>query len=261
LRWVFAAFAWLAPSAAHAQQAVIQLPSADITPERQFFFMHESQLRVWGAQPFWSGTYFLTFGLGHHTELAATVFDLGVNTEGTPGNTALALGFKSVIPLFRREAPTLELSLISGAMSLTSLVNGRWGGWMYAMPSFRVPLLRTRLAAGVSYATEQLYGPGTNTFSFVASFEQPIPGIYGLSLVGEWFSGSHELGNLTVGATWHPNPTLILVLGWKVPTRDASFHIDEQAVVAEVGFFFPRIGAPPRPRSNETPTQHSEQHH
>jgi hypothetical protein len=249
------------PSSAHAQQAVVQLPSADLTPERQFFFMHESQLRLWGSQPFWSGTYFLTFGLGHHTELAATVFDLGVNTEGTTGNTALALGFKSVIPLFRREAPALEFSLITGAMSLTSLVNGRWGGWMYAMPSLRLPLLRTRLAAGVSYATEQLYGPGVNTFSFVASLEQPIPWVYGLSLVSEWFSGSHELSSLTVGAAWHPNPSLIFVLGWKIPTRDAYFHIDEQAFVAEVGFFFPRIGASPRPQGHEPSLRRSEQSH
>ncbi len=61
--------------AAHAQQAIVTMPSADVTGPRQLFFMHESQVRVWGDRPYWAGTYFLTYGLGYGTELAATVFD------------------------------------------------------------------------------------------------------------------------------------------------------------------------------------------
>ncbi len=234
----------LSARTATAQQAIISMPSADITGPRQFFLMHESQLRLWGARRYWAGTYFLTYGLGYGTELAATLFDLGVNYDGSIGNTTLALGFKSGVRLFTQSAPAWQFQISFGAMAMVSLVNRGVGTWMYALQSFRLPVLRTRLGIGVSYATEQLYGTGYNQLSAMASIEQPlpIPRVSGLSLVAEWFSGSHELSNFILGLTWHPTPTWIFVLGWKVPTRDAVFHIDEQALVAEVGAFFPTIG-------------------
>ncbi len=243
---LFAALSLFATSAS-AQQAIITMPAADTTAERQFFFMHETQARFWGPSPYWSGTYFLTYGIGSHTELAVTLFDLGVDRRGALyGNATLAAGFKSVIPL-APNAPHLELGLITGAMALSSLRDGSFGGWMYAIPTIRIPHLRTRLSLGVSYASEQLYGSGYNQFSLAASIEQPIPipRIRGLNLVAEWFSGSHELSNLILGATWHLHPALILVLGWKIPTRDQYFHLHEQALVAEVGVYFPRIGPGP----------------
>ncbi|MFO0628833.1 MAG: hypothetical protein U0325_24880 [Polyangiales bacterium] len=238
--------AWLACPArvAHAQQAIVTMPSADITGPRQLFFMHESQLRPWGGRPYWAGTYFLTYGLGYGTELAATVFDQGVYPNGGTGNTSLALGFKSAVRLFSREAPTWQLQLTFGAMAVTSLNDGSVGGWIYALHSLRLPALRTRLAVGVSYATEQLYGPGVREFSLIASIEQPlpIPGVRGLSFVAEWFSGQHELSNFIFGLTWHPNPTWIFVLGWKIPTRYNTVDVNDMAAVAEVGFFLPPFG-------------------
>lgn len=230
---------------ASAQQAIVTMPSADVTPERRFFFMHETQARAWGPRRYWAGTYFLTFGVGYETELAATVFDQGAYGPGEGANTSLALGFKSAAPLFRARYPALELRLNFGAMAMVSLVGRGVGHWLYVIPSVRLPVLQTRLAVGVSHASEQFYGPGYNRLSFVASIEQPIAPIRGLSLVAEWFSGTHELANLIVGATWHPNPTWIFVLGWKIPTRYSTFSVDDMAVVAEVGVFFPRIGPPP----------------
>lgn len=224
------------------------MPAADTTAERQFFLMHESQARFWGSSPYWSGTYFLTYGVGSDTELALTLFDAGLDRNGSLyGNTTLAAGFKTVAPLTGPSLRSLELGLITGAMALLSLRDRTAGAWLYAIPTIRLPRLRTRLSLGVSYATEQLYGSGYSQFSLAASIEQPvpIPHTRGLSLVAEWFSGSHELSNLILGATWHLHPALILVLGWKIPTRDNYFHINEQALVAEVGVFFPRIGRGP----------------
>ncbi len=224
------------------------MPSADTTPSRQFFVMHESQLRFWGPSPQWTGTYFLTYGIGANTELAVTMFDIGVDRTGALyGNAALAAGFKSWIPLAQNAEQTLDFGIITGAMALASVRDGSFGGWMYAIPSIRLPGLHTRVSAGVSFATEQMYGAGRNEFSFAASIEQPLPigNVHGLSLVAEWFSGSHDLSNLIVGATWHAHPALLLVAGWKIPTRDHYFHVNEQALVFEMGLFLPRIGRGP----------------
>jgi hypothetical protein len=232
------------PSSAGAQQAIITMPSADTTPARQFFAMHESQLRLWGPSPVWAGTYFLTYGIGSNTELAVTLFDIGVDRRGALyGNATLAAGFKSWVPIAHRQAPALELGIITGGMGLASIRDGSFGGWMYAIPCMRLPVLHTRIAAGVSFATEQLYGAGQQQFSFAASIEQPVPGVHDLNLVAEWFSGQHDLSNLIVGATWHVLPALMLVMGWKIPTKDGIFHVDEQALVFEVGTFLPRWGA------------------
>lgn len=246
---------------AAAQQAIVTMPSADITGARTFFFMHESQLRLWGPKPYWAGTYFLTYGLGAGTELAATVYDYGVSYDGTSGNSSLALGFKSGIRLFPQRVPRLQLQISFGAMVMTSLVGRGVGPWMYTLATMRVPVLRTRLGVGASWAGEQFYGPGNEGVSLMASIEQPIPipRVHGLSVVAEWFSGNHELSNLIVGVTYHHAPTWIFVLGWKIPTRYGTFRVNDQAIVAEVGLFFPTIGGK-RPE-DRTPLDDDEEEH
>jgi hypothetical protein len=225
--------------AAQAQQAIVTLPSADITPTGKLFFMHETQARIWGDAPYWSGTYFTTYGLTPGLELAATVFDVGVFGGGKVGNPSLALGAKGRLELFEAALPSLDLCMIAGAMAVVALDGDGVGHWLYSSLSGKVPWLDTRLSVGASHASSQFYGPGFDTISFTASVEQPIPGIHGLSLVAEWFSGRHELSNFIGGVTYHPNPTWIFVAGWKVPTQDGDFKVDEQALVLEVGLFLP----------------------
>jgi len=77
-----------------------------------------------------------------------------------------------------------------------------------------------------------------NATSFITSIEQPLPWLHGLTLTAEWFSGKHDLSNLIVGAAYHPNPRMIFVLGYKIPTKDSVFTVEEQALVGEIGFFF-----------------------
>lgn len=239
------------------------MPGADITAPGRVFAMQESQLRLWGPRPYSAGTYFLTLGLDGRTELAAALFDLGTSYEGTIGNTTLALGLKSSVRVFHDEASRASVDLTFGAMALGSLVGLGWDAWLYALRSVRLPALGTRLSVGASYARPQLYGPSApERLSAMASIEQPLPGVRGLSLMVEWFSGGHDLSNLIAGVTWHPNSTWIFVVGWKVPTRDATFHVDEQALVFEVGFFLPRLGGGAlrtRPSQAATPDEHEEE--
>lgn len=226
---------------ASAQQAIVTLPSADITPTGKLFFMHETQARAWSDAPYWSGTYFTTYGLTPGFELAATVFDVGVYGGGKVGNPSLALGGKGRLELFEGALPALDLCVVSGAMVVVALDGDGVGHWLYSSLSGKLPWLDTRLSVGASHASAELYGPGFDTLSFTASVEQPIPGVHGLSLVAEWFSGRHDLSNFIGGVTWHPNPTWIFVAGWKVPTQDGTIKIDEQALVLEVGLFLPLL--------------------
>lgn len=220
------------PRDARAQQAIVSMPSADITPRGELFFMHETQARPWG-QKYWNTTHFFTAGVGGNTELALTLFNWGIPSTR---NMTMALGFKSALPVLEGRLPVLEPKLTVGAMLLSSASGRGLGHWAYAHASFRIPRLQTRISLGVTHATEQLFEK--RAWSMIASIEQPLPFVDGLVFNAEWFSGDHDLSNLILGLSWHPNHTWIFVLGYKIPTKDAIFTVSEQALVAEVGFFF-----------------------
>ena len=232
---VFWFFGLALASMARAQQAIVSLPSADITPEGQGFVMHETQARFWDPKPYWNTTHFITYGLDENIELAATLFNVGVPW---PNQASVALGFKANSPLFAAEAREWNVTLTYGAMGLVSLVENHHGYWLYALGSVRLPTLRTRLAAGFSYGTRQLFG--VDTPSFMASIEQPVPGTdEHLQVVAEWFSGDHDLANLIFGLTYHPDHTWIFVLGWKIPTASSAvWSQHKMGLVAEIGLFF-----------------------
>lgn len=75
-----------------AQQAIVNLPSADITPAGKNFVMHETQLRPYEPNPFWKATNFYCYGAGHHTELCLTTYNMGTPWSKT---TNVGLGFKT----------------------------------------------------------------------------------------------------------------------------------------------------------------------
>ncbi|MBL8956390.1 MAG: hypothetical protein JNK82_36790 [Myxococcaceae bacterium] len=225
----------LLPAAGAAQQAIVSLPSADQTPRGEVFFMHETQARPWGPKPYWNTTHFLTYGLTDDVELAATLFNAGWPSSS---DASLALGYKGNLALPGLEA--IEGKLTTGLMAVVSLTTQGVGAWGYAFASVRLPVLRTRLAAGFSSGPKQLFLTRSDTACFIGSIEQPVPFTRGkLNLVAEWFSGDHDLANVIVGATFHPNHNLIFVVGYKVPTaKSRQFREAKEAVVGEIGVFF-----------------------
>lgn len=216
-----------------AQQAIVSLPSADITPKHELFVMQESQIRPFGNKPYWNTTNFYCFGLGYHTELAITTFNLGV--PGT-GNVSVGQGFKTSLPILTGLLPTSEVTVTFGAMALFSISRFEVGHWVYAHLSGRLPVTRTRLTVGYSHGSRHLF-ERHNVSSFMAAIEQPL-GTDKLNLVAEWFSGEHDLGNFIWGLVFHPNHHWIFVLGHKVPTSGPVFGKDKMAMVTEVGLFF-----------------------
>jgi len=232
--WLAAGVLFGAVEHAYGQQAIVTLPSADITEKGTLFMMNESQLRVWGDQPMWNATFFVTYGIGYHTELAATFFNIGVPSTG---HASMAVGSKSALPLFADKLPWLDLKITAGVLGIVSLDSRGIGHWIYTHLSFRIPKLETRLSAGISQGSEVLFFK-ENATSFITAIEQPIPWLHGLTLTAEWFSGSHDLSNLIFGAAYHPNPKVIFVLGYKIPTKDRLWTTSEQALVFEMGAFF-----------------------
>lgn len=120
-------------------------------------------------------------------------------------------------------------------MAIFSLQGHGYGYWFYSHLSGRLPVLRTRLTLGASHASELLFERELTVA--MAAVEQPVIQDQ-LTLVAEWFSGKHDLGNFIYGLSYHPDHSRIFVLGHKIPTSGPEFGANKMAIVGEVGWFF-----------------------
>lgn len=218
--------AWTcASSVAGAQQAIINLPSADQTPRGKQFFMHETQLA--GTNPTaWATTHFYTYGVTDRFELAATLYNLRTPRSD---NTTLGLGFKGAQRLLTKRFPGREVQFTYGYMLPVSLQGRGVGTWAYSHLSARLPVLETRITAGGGYATRQVLDK--DAWTVLGGIEQPLP--HHFVLVMEWFSGRHNSSNLIPGLLYH-SKNWIFVAGYKFPNDPVERH----GLVLEVGRFW-----------------------
>lgn len=209
-----------APSMLGAQQTVINAPSVDQTAKGRVFALHESQVRSWGDTSFWQTTQFVTYGVTKHVELAITAYNIGTPLKRV---ATLGVGWKGAadIPGLATQAPAWEPKVGAGQMVAIPLRGERLGVWSYLQTSVRLPVLRTRLMAGVSDGPPAMFGKATT--HFMGSFEQPLaalPGALGhalhdITLLGEWWAGQHEFADFVPGFNWHRGKTVVIV-GYKL---------------------------------------------
>lgn len=219
---------WMPAEALHAQQAIVNLPSADITPKGKHFLMHETQTRPWSPGRSWAGTNFYTYGLGHATELAVTSYNGGLPPSPS---FATGIGFKSAPQFWTKSNPALEAKLTIGQMVILSHRGSGVGSFSYLHGSARLPETATRISLGGWAGTRQLFG--RNTGGMLVGLEHPVGRNW--VLLGEWFSGRHDFGFLIPGILFHPRKEQIVVLGFKIPNHPAN---GTSGLVMEYGITF-----------------------
>lgn len=205
-------------SKCYAQQTVFNVPSADVTPEGKLFLQHESQFRPYNPHSFWLGTHYTAVGIGHNTELDCTLFNVSAPRSN---NITLGLGFKSAMPIagLKEKFPERELKLTVGSEVLVSLEGEGVGNWSYAHLSGRVPKLNTRLTAGVSVGTKQVFG--RDAVSFIGAVEQPITKKF--SLIGDYYSGKENYaGFLIVGMSYKLPKDTAIYAGYQIPNNESN---------------------------------------
>jgi len=208
-----------------AQQAIVNLPSADITPEGKHFLMNESFV----DPGIWNSVHFYTYGVKDGTELAVTLYDLG---KPARDSLAIALGYKSQFELAPDNETFREIRLTHGLMLPVNLRGRGLGVYGYSHVSGRIQSTDTRLTAGLAAGTSHLFGRPT-VCAMVAA-EQPLtPEV---QLIAEWYSGSHDFGNLITGIVYHNHEhDFVLVGGYKFPN---NYNIGKNGIVLEFGGFF-----------------------
>lgn len=209
-----------------AQQAIINLPSADITPPGKHFLMNESFV----DPGVWNTVNFYTYGVSEDTELALTLYDLG---KPARDSLAIAVGYKSQFELSPDGDFLKEIKFTHGLMLPVNLRGQGLGISGYAHASARLVDTGTRITAGVAAGSSQLYGRPTVCGLFAV--EQPIT--EELSVVAEYFTGSdHDLANLITGFVYHNHEhDFVLVAGYKFPN---NYTVNKNGLVFEIGGFF-----------------------
>lgn len=194
-------------------QTIFNVPSADVTQKGHIFLQQEAQTVPWNTNNALLSTSYSAVGIGHNTELDATLFNVA---SPATQNISLGVGFKSAIPIpgLKEKFPEREFKFTVGSDMLLGLEGNGVGNWTYAHLSGRVPKLNTRLTAGVSYGTRQVFGQ--NTTAFIGGIEQPVT--KKLTLLTDWFSGSeHFAGFLIVGGSYTLPKNTTIYAGYQIP--------------------------------------------
>ncbi|MBY0504217.1 MAG: hypothetical protein K2X03_09915 [Bryobacteraceae bacterium] len=176
---------------------------------------HESQFnRFAGGKNYWNSFTFGTVGLSKDTEFAATLYGLG---RPASGNVSLGIGLKHRV-LNKQTASGWHWEATSGFMVPFSLSGRGTGLWGYGNVSLRTPKSKTRLTAGPSYGSSQIFG--RRAYSTMVGVEQPLSKHF--TLVADYFSGTHELAAAIGGFAWHPRRELVVIFAYKVPNNAIS---------------------------------------
>lgn len=206
-------FFYVSNTTANATQTIFNVPSADVTEKDHIFLQQEVQTTPWITDDAFFSTTYAAVGVGHNTEIDATLFNVG---SPATQNISMGFGFKSAIPIpvLKEKFPKREFKFTLGSNMLLGLEGNGVGNWTYAHLSGRVPKVNTRLTAGLSYGTRQVFGE--NTFAFIAGVEQPVTKKF--SIIGDWYSGDeHWAGYLITGFSYALTKNTTLYAGYQIP--------------------------------------------
>lgn len=214
-----------------AMQTIFNVPSADVTEKNHVFVQEEAQFRGWNPDAFYLGTSYGAVGIGHNTEIDTTLYNVA---SPDSANMTIGAGFKSCIPIpyLKEKFPEREFKLTVGSQLLFGIQGNGVGNWTYTHLSGRVPKLNTRLTAGISYGTRQVFGKETT--AFIGGIEQPVT--KKLTLLTDWFSGSeHFAGFLITGFSYALPKNTTLYAGYQFPN---SPNVGASGFVIELAKIF-----------------------
>jgi hypothetical protein len=187
-----------------AQQTVFNVPSADVLDRGKVYVEADELFRP--TDPRFSSTT-IRGVVGVLPGVEAGVNFGGLTSPGPVVPTATAA--VKIQPLRAG-----DVSVTAGGFGLFFLRGSRDGdpaGLGYGMVTYRVPSLQTRLSAGGWYASAGYVHPqdrplGSSSGGALASLEQPIPGVAGLTVAADWWSGNNSIGYVSPGLVYALGP-------------------------------------------------------
>jgi hypothetical protein len=190
LKLVVALFLAVVPVAS-AQQTIFNVPSADVLDPGKVYLEVDELFRPTDPE-FSSTTVRGVFGVLPRMEA-------GVNFGGlnAPGPVIPTATVAVKIQPVRAGGFTLTAGG-NGLFFLKGSDDGNPAGLGYGFASYRIPKLGTRIELGGWYSSAG-YALPRSTGGGLATFEQPIACLPGLSVAADWFSGENAIGYVSPG--------------------------------------------------------------
>jgi hypothetical protein len=188
---IAAALLALAAAPATGQQTIFNVPSADVLDPGKVYAEVDELFRP--TDPRFSTTT-IRGVVGVVPRIEAGVNFGGFSSPGPliPTTTAAV----KIQPL-RAGAFTLTAGGY-GLFYLTGSPDGNPAGMGYGFASYRLPKVETRIEIGGWYSSAGFSAP-QSTGGALATFEQPLPWVRGLTVAADWWSGDNAIGYLSVG--------------------------------------------------------------
>lgn len=190
---LLAAISFLSALAAPSsgQQTIFNVPSADVLDPGKVYLEVDELFRPTDPE-FSSTTVRGVFG-------AIPRMEVGVNFGGlnSPGRVTPT----ATVAVKIRPVRTGDFSLTAGGYGLFFLKgseDGNPAGLGYGFASYRIPKLGTRIELGGWYSSAG-YAKPKSTGGALATFEQPLPWVQGLTLAADWWSGENAIGYVSPG--------------------------------------------------------------
>ena len=217
---------------ADAQQTYFNVPSSDIVNKHEVAV--QQQINI--AESLRSTTT-VNYGLGREWEIGLNVYNLDYEPDErrfTRNDSTLEKPYGPLLLLNAQKAfditENLEVAVgVQGGMNLTSAKHRQWVGYLYAHVAGSLHDEHYNWSLG-SYAANPRYTGEGPRAGFQAGFDAGI--FYQkVHLLGDWISGSHELGQLVLGAEVYLGKHFPLAIGWQRSNRDGG-----QALVIQLTF-------------------------
>jgi hypothetical protein len=178
-------------SPARAQQTIFNVPSADVLDPGKVYLEVDELFRP--TDPEFSSTT-VRGVVGLFPRVEAGVNFGGLNAPGPAIPTAtVAVKIQPVrVGGFTLTAGANGLFFLKGSQDGDPAALG------YGFASYRIPKLGTRIEFGGWYSSAG-YALPRSTGGALATFEQPIPCVLGLSIAADWWSGENSIGYVSPG--------------------------------------------------------------
>jgi hypothetical protein len=190
------ALALAAPAALSAQQTIFNVPSADVLDPGKVYLEVDELFRPTDPE-FSSTTVRGVVGLFSRVEAGVNIGGLYAPGPSVPTATV-------VVKIQPVRADGFSLTAGGYGLFYFDSNDGDPAGLGYGFASYRIPGLGTRIEFGGWYASAGFVHPphrvfGSSTGGALATFEQPLPWVKGLTLAADWWSGENAIGYVSPG--------------------------------------------------------------
>lgn len=221
----------LSLSTANAQQTYFNVPSSDIVGKRQVAVQQQVNI----SESLRSATTF-NYGLGREWEVGLNLYNLDYQPgerRFTRNDSTLQQPYGPLLLLNTQKAfdITENLEVAVGAQGGINLTSSRpqWVGYLYTHVAGSLRDKHYHWSLGTYTANPRYTGEGPRA-GFQAGFDAGI--FYQkFHLLGDWIAGSHDLGQLVLGAEVYLSKHLPLAVGWQRTNRDGA-----QALVIQLTY-------------------------